>query len=66
MLAPYMTSAHLNILRFRMVVRTILARPDWRMAMRTTFTIGDKQGDEVPETPLRLLIRFFPDLAEQG
>ena len=53
-------------LYLRNVVKTILARPDWRSAMRTTFTLGDKRGDEVPETPLRLLIRFFPDLAEQA
>jgi hypothetical protein len=49
----------------RSVVKTILNRPDWRVAMRTTYTVRDRRGNEVPESPLRLLIRVFPDLAEQ-
>ncbi len=47
----------------RSVVRTVLQHRDWRKAMRTTFTASDKHGSRVPETPLRLLIRVFPDLA---
>ncbi len=47
------------------MVKTILAHEDWRTAMRTTHTVRDRRGNEVPETPLRLLIKFFPDLAEQ-
>ena len=32
--------------------------------MRTTYTVDDNHGTEVPETPIRLLIKVFPDLAE--
>ena len=46
------------------MVRTVLQHKDWRKAMRTTFTTRDKHGSQVPETPLRLLVRVFPDLAE--
>lgn len=45
-------------------MKTILSHKDWRKAMRTTYTVLDKRGREVPETPIRLLIKVFPDLAE--
>ena len=32
--------------------------------MRTSFPTLDTHGTVVPETPLRLLIRTYPDLAE--
>ncbi len=47
----------------RSVVRAILQHDDWRLAMRTTFTAKDRYGGHVPVTPLRLLVRVFPDLA---
>ena len=45
-------------------MRTILQHRDWRKAMRTTYTVQDKHGTEVPETPMRMLIKFYPELAE--
>ena len=32
--------------------------------MRTSFPTRDDHGTTVPETPLRLLIKTYPDLAE--
>ena len=48
----------------RSVVKAILKSQDWRMAMRTTNTVTDLRGESVPDTPMRMLIRVYPDLAE--
>ncbi len=45
--------SHLFFPTQRSVVRTVLGHPDWRKAMRTTFTTRDGHGERVPETPLR-------------
>ncbi|TRY67514.1 hypothetical protein TCAL_06427 [Tigriopus californicus] len=50
--------------RKRNVVKTVLGHKDWRKALRTTFTVTDRHGTKVPDTPLRMLIRVYPDLAE--
>ncbi len=47
----------------RSVVRTVLQHKDWRKALRTTYTVTDSHGVPVPETPIRLLIRIYPELA---
>ena len=41
----------------------MLKHKDWKKAMRTTYTVSDRRGEPVPETPLRMLIRVYPDLA---
>ena len=48
----------------RNCVKTILEHRDWKKAMRTTHPGYDLHGDVVPETPMRLLIKIYPDLAE--
>ena len=37
---------------------------DWKKLMRSTYTERDKLGSSVPVTPLRMLFRIYPDLAE--
>ena len=49
---------------YRNCVKTILEHRDWKKAMRTTHPGYDLHGDVVPETPMRLLIKIYPDLAE--
>jgi len=49
----------------RSVVEAILDSEDWRSALRTTSIIEDYRGNIVPNTPIRRLIRTFPDLAEK-
>ena len=44
---------------------TILEHNDWKKAMRTTHPIIDSHGTVVPETPLRMLVKTYPDLAEE-
>ena len=48
----------------RKCVKAILEHKDWKIAMRTNHPIKDDHGTIVPETPLRLLIKKYPDLAE--
>ena len=45
-------------------MKTILDHKDWRTALRTSHPTLDRHGTIVPETPLRLLIKRYPDLAE--
>ncbi len=45
-------------------VTSILEHKDWKVAMRTSHFTKDDHGTIVPETPMRLLIRTYPDLAE--
>ena len=42
----------------------ILQNRNWKMAMRTSDPHPDKFGNTVIDTPLRLLIKYFPDLAK--
>ena len=42
----------------------MLEHDDWKKALRTTHPNEDTHGTEVPETPLRLLIKTYPDLVE--
>ncbi|XP_023346201.1 serine/threonine-protein phosphatase 6 regulatory ankyrin repeat subunit B isoform X3 [Eurytemora carolleeae] len=46
------------------VAETILTSDVWRLSLRSTSTAKDSRGTPVPNTPLRMLIRTFPDLAE--
>ena len=50
--------------KIRSCVRTILEHPEWKNAMRTSHPSFDSHGEVVPETPMRLLIKIYPDLAE--
>ena len=43
---------------------TILEHKDWKKALRTSHPVLDNHGTLVPETPLRMLIKTYPDLAE--
>ena len=45
-------------------MKTILESKEWHSAMRTSFSIPDNRGTLVPETPIRSLIKTFPDLAK--
>ena len=45
-------------------VMVILESVDWKKALRTTHPIKDSHGTIVPETPLRMMIKTYPDLAE--
>ena len=42
----------------------ILQHEKWIQAMRTSHPIKNHRGDIIVETPMRLLIRYNPDLAE--
>ena len=42
----------------------ILQHEKWVQAMRTSHPIKNHEGDIIVETPMRLLIRHHPDLAE--
>ena len=42
----------------------ILQHEKWIQAMRTSHPIKNHRGDIIVETPMRLLIRYHPDLAE--
>ena len=50
---------------YRRCIKAILEHKDWKIAMRTNHKIKDAHGTMVPETPLRLLIKNYPDLAEE-
>ena len=41
-----------------------MEHPEWKNAMRTSHPSFDSHGEVVPETPMRLLIKIYPDLAE--
>ena len=45
-------------------VMVILESSDWKRALRTTHPTKDSHGTIVPETPLRMMIKRYPDLAE--
>uniref|UniRef100_A0A0K2TKJ7 Transient receptor potential cation channel subfamily A member 1 homolog [Aplysia californica] n=1 Tax=Lepeophtheirus salmonis TaxID=72036 RepID=A0A0K2TKJ7_LEPSM len=46
------------------VVKALIEYPDWKNAFRTCLTPLHKLRHKVPETPLRLLIKTYPDLVE--
>ena len=45
------------------VTETIIDSVHWRNALKTSNVVQNQNGKEVPDTPLRMLIRVFPDLA---
>ena len=49
----------------RLCVEVILGCREWRLAMKTVHTVKNRRGEDVPDTPMRMLIKRFPDLAEQ-
>ena len=49
---------------FRKCVKAILEHDDWKKALRTSHPTRDDHGTIVPETPVRLLVKKYPDLAE--
>ena len=51
-------------LKIRDCVEKILLHKKWIQAMRTSHPIKNHRGDIIVETPMRLLIRHHPDLAE--
>ena len=53
-----------TFLDYRECAKIILEHDDWKKALRTTHPNEDTHGTEVPETPLRLLIKTYPDLVE--
>eukprot|EP00092_Neocalanus_flemingeri_P024563 GFUD01026641.1.p1 GENE.GFUD01026641.1~~GFUD01026641.1.p1 ORF type:complete len:1187 (+),score=294.85 GFUD01026641.1:192-3752(+) len=48
----------------RNVVEIILSSNRWRMAMKSINVLQNERGEDIPNTPIRMLIRTFPDLAE--
>ena len=51
--------------RQRNVVEIILADQNWRVAMKSVNVSQTDRGEFVPDTPLRMLIRTYPELAEE-
>ena len=51
--------------RNRNVVEIILSSSRWRIAMKSIHVLQNQRGEDIPNTPLRMLIRSFPDLAEE-
>ena len=51
-------------MHFRKCVKAILEHDDWKKALRTSHPTRDDHGTIVPETPVRLLVKKYPDLAE--
>ena len=42
----------------------ILDTKSWRLGMRSINVTATAEGEQVPNTPMRMLIRTYPDLAE--
>ena len=53
---------HCNL--FRDCVQKILQHPQWKTAMRTSYPTKNHREDIIVETPMRSLIKKYPDLAE--
>ena len=49
----------------RNVTETILGSAHWRNALKTSNVVSNQNDIRVLDTPLRMLIRVFPDLAER-
>ena len=49
----------------RAVAKVIIDSEKWRLAMRTNNVEEDSLGTPIPDTPMRMLIRTFPILAEE-
>ena len=54
----------IHILLYRDCVEKILQHPQWKTAMRTSHPIKNDREDIIVETPMRSLIKKYPDLAE--
>ena len=50
--------------RNRDVAETIISSDRWRIALKSINVSYNQRGEPIPDTPLRMLIRTFPDLAE--
>ena len=48
----------------RCVVEALLNCSQWQKALKTVHTVKNSRLEFVPDTPMRMLIRRFPDLAE--
>jgi len=46
-------------------VEVLLECSQWRKALKTVHTVKNAHGEAIPDTPMRMLIRRFPELAEQ-
>ena len=51
--------------RRRNVVEIILADQNWRVAMKSVNVSQTDRGEFIPDTPMRMLIRTYPELAEE-
>lgn len=49
----------------RAVAETVIESTTWRSAMKSSNVFVTENGDVIPDTPMRMLIRVFPDLAER-
>ena len=50
--------------RRRNVVEVIIADKNWRVAMKSVNVSKTSRGEYIPDTPMRMMIRAYPDLAE--
>ena len=48
----------------RECIEAILGNQNWKIAMRTSHPLQDRFNNTIIETPLRQLIKNFPDLAK--
>ena len=49
----------------RNVTEAILESPHWKKALKTSNVVISQKGKEVLDTPMRMMIRVFPDIAEK-
>ena len=50
--------------RQRNVVEVIIANDNWKIAMKSVNVCKTNRGEFIPNTPMRMLIRTYPELAE--
>ena len=47
------------------MVEVIIADTNWRVAMKSACVSQNDMGEFIPDTPMRMLIRTYPELAEE-
>ena len=47
------------------MVEVIIADTNWRVAMKSACVSQNDRGEFIPDTPMRMLIRTYPELAEE-
>ena len=47
------------------VAEVIIDSRSWRSAMNSSHVVHTEAGETIPDTPMRMLIRTFPDLAQK-